>query len=96
MIRKARQNGDERANEQVALTAMHTLFVREHNRLADEITAQEPGLSGEEIYQRARLIVGAEVQVVTYKELLPLLLGPGALSPYAGYDASVNAGITSE
>ena len=86
--------GDVRANEHVALTAMHTLFMREHNRLADEIVANEPGLSGEEIYQRARLIVGAEMQVITYKEFLPLLLGPGALSPYTGYDPSVNAGIT--
>lgn len=86
--------GDVRANEHVALTAMHTLFVREHNRLADEIVANEPGLSGEEIYQRARLIVGAEMQVITYKEFLPLLLGPGALSSYAGYDPSVNAGIS--
>jgi len=85
--------GDVRANEQLGLTAMHTLFVREHNRLAEEITARDPGLSGDDIYQRARRVVGAQMQVITYEEFLPVLLGPDALSPYDGYDESVDASI---
>ncbi|NOT00509.1 MAG: hypothetical protein HOP29_07765 [Phycisphaerales bacterium] len=88
--------GDVRSNEQVALTALHTLFVREHNRLANQIHAAEPALDDEEIYQRARAIVGAQMQVITYKEWLPALIGGTALPPYTGYDPSVNAGVTNE
>jgi peroxidase len=86
--------GDIRANEQIALTAMHTLFVREHNRLCDEMA--EPGLDGEAIYQRARKIVGAQMQVITYNEFLPILLGPGAIPMYSEYDDSVNPAIGNE
>lgn len=32
--------GDVRANEQIGLTAAHTLFAREHNRLVGELTAR--------------------------------------------------------
>ena len=32
--------GDVRANEQIGLTAAHTLFAREHNRLVDELNAR--------------------------------------------------------
>jgi hypothetical protein len=85
--------GDVRANEQVGLTALHTLFLREHNRLAGVIAAARPELSGDEIYQEARRIVGAEMQVITYQEYLPALLGRKALSPYRGYDPSVDARI---
>ncbi len=92
--------GDVRANEQPGLTSLHTLFVREHNRLAREIAAAEfadrdlaEASVDEEIYQRARQIVGALVQSITYNEFLPALLGPDGLSSYAGYDSSVNPAV---
>jgi hypothetical protein len=90
--------GDVRANEQIGLTAMHTLFVREHNRLCDEIARAQtdPPLSGDEIYQRARKRVGAYMQVITYNEFLPVLLGPDALSRYSGYRPEVNPSIANE
>ncbi|MFN3149619.1 peroxidase family protein [Bremerella sp.] len=88
--------GDVRANEQVGLTAMHTLFVREHNRLADEIVTANPDLTDEEIYQQARAIVIAEIQAITYNEFLPALLGPDAIAPYQGYDQTVDPSIANE
>lgn len=85
--------GDIRVNEQVGLIAMQTLFLREHNAWADRIREDHPELADEQIYQQARAIVGAEMQVVTYNEFLPVLLGRGALRPYRGYRPQVNAGI---
>jgi len=88
--------GDVRANEQVGLTSMHTLMVREHNRLADAITAANPGMADEDVYQAARKIVGAQMQTVTYNEFLPAMLGDSAMPAYGGYDPSVNTSITNE
>lgn len=88
--------GDVRANEQIALTATHTLFLREHNGLCDTIRKAQPGLTGEEIYQRARKIVGAQMQVITYNEFLPIILGPNSIPPYEGYDPRVNPSVANE
>lgn len=85
--------GDVRANEQVGLTTMHTLFVREHNRLISELAQRQPELSGDQLYQRARRIVAAQLQVITYKEFLPLLLGEQAITDYQGYSANLDASI---
>ena len=90
--------GDIRANEQVALLTLHTLFMREHNRLAGLLAEQNPELSDEELYQKARRIVGAELQVITYREYLPALLGWFAPSPWGSrrYNPEVNPSITTE
>lgn len=88
--------GDVRANEQAGLASMHTLFVREHNRLADIISSQDYTLSDEDIYQRARKIVGAVIQKITYDEFLPAVLGDDALGSYSGYDSSIDPTIKTE
>src|SRR5262249_20055978 len=87
---------DVRANENIALTALQTLFMREHNLWADRIHAADPNLNDETIYQLARQIVGAEIQSITYNEFLPALLGPNALPAYTGYNPDVNPGIANE
>lgn len=88
--------GDVRANEQVALTAMHVLFVREHNRLAERLQSADAALDGDALYQHARAIVIAKVQRITYEEFLPLLLGENALSAYDGYDPDTEAHLANE
>ena len=88
--------GDIRANEQVGLTALHTLFLREHNRLADLIAGANPDLTGQEVFELARKIVGAQMQVITYNEFLPLLLGRDAIGPYEGYDSTIDPSIANE
>ena len=88
--------GDIRVNEQVGLTAMHTVFLREHNRLAGILASANPELGGQEIFELARKIVGALIQAISYNEFLPLLLGPDALAPYGGYDPAVDPSISTE
>ncbi|XP_056416730.1 myeloperoxidase-like [Hyla sarda] len=67
--------GDIRSNEQNMLTTFHTLFLREHNRIATQMRKLNPRWSGEMLYQETRKIVGAILQKITYKDWLPLLLG---------------------
>jgi len=85
--------GDIRSNEQPTLACMHTLFVREHNRLAGIIASRQRSLSDEQIYQRARQMVIAEIQHISYDEFLPALLGDDALGDYRGYDPRVDASV---
>ncbi len=45
--------GDVRANENIELTSMHTLFLREHNAWAAKIAKENPRLTDEQVFQRA-------------------------------------------
>lgn len=88
--------GDVRANEQAALTAMHTLFVREHNHWARQFRDANPSAAEDDTYEFARMMVGAEIQHITYREFLPLLLGPEAIPPYQGFREEVDPTIANE
>lgn len=88
--------GDVRANEQLGLTVMHTLFIREHNRLAGIIGDSNPDATAEEIFQQARRLVIAMIQHITYADWLPVLIGGDGLGDYPGYDGSVNPTIYNE
>jgi hypothetical protein len=85
--------GDVRCNEQLGLTAMHTLWMREHNRIAGLLHQQYPSMSDEDIYQTARSVVVGELQHIEFDRWIPLFLGATALPHYTGYDSTVDPRI---
>ena len=102
---KAFVAGDIRATEQPGLASIHSLFVLEHNRLATEISTQDPSLLDEELYQRARRLVIGQIQNIVYSEFLPIVLGSTKMQEYGlnlpvsgttSYDPNVNPGISNE
>lgn len=88
--------GDVRAAENIVLTSMHTLFAREHNRLADVIAEQRPYLDDDALFNEVRARVEAQMQAITFNEFLPMLVGEGAFDTYDGYDAAVDPGLSVE
>ena len=97
--RELRLAGDARANIQPGLLALHTLWLREHNAVADAARLRlqhRPELSDEMLFQVARRVVVAELQAVTFTQYLPALLGADAIPPYAGYRPEVDASISTE
>lgn len=84
--------GDVRANENLLLSAMHTIFVREHNRLCDEFKARFPSWSDEQLYQHARRYVSGMIQQITFEEWLPAM---GVHLPeYQGYNPDLDPGMS--
>ena len=102
---KAFVAGDIRATEQPGLASIHSLFVLEHNRLATQISTQDPSLLDEELYQRARRLVIGQIQNIVYSEFLPIVIGTTKMQEYGlnlpvsgttSYDPNVNPGISNE
>ena len=59
--------GDTRVNEQIHLTVLHTLYLRDHNRMALELATLNPHWNDEKIYQETRHIMAAMVLFLSYQ-----------------------------
>uniref|UniRef100_A0A8R1DTH4 Peroxidase n=1 Tax=Caenorhabditis japonica TaxID=281687 RepID=A0A8R1DTH4_CAEJA len=92
--------GDVRANEQLGLMSMHTIFMREHNRIASKLLEVNENWDGETIFQETRKIIGAMLQHITYNDWLPKILGRATydaiIGDYKGYNPDVNPTIANE
>jgi hypothetical protein len=88
--------GDVRANENSEFTALNTLLVRNHNRLAAQLAQMYPTWDDEQLYQEARTLNIATIQEITYNEFLPALMGTNAMPAYTGYDPNVDPDVSVE
>jgi len=91
--------GDVRVNEHLALTSIHTLFMREHNRIVDQLSVVNPHWDGERLFQEARKINFAIHQRIVYDEYLPKILGPQGMrqmGAYSRYNPRLNPSVTTE
>ncbi|XP_034565821.1 eosinophil peroxidase isoform X2 [Notolabrus celidotus] len=89
--------GDVRVDENIALTSLHTLFFREHNRLAGQLKRLNPHWDSETLYQEARKINGAYTQVFVFRDYLSHILGRQTLNRligrYPGYNPNIDPSI---
>ena len=83
--------GDIRANENIALTTVQTLFAREHNRIVDLLPA---ALSEQEKFDIARQLIIAIQQYITYEEFLPAL--GLKITPPSYYNPDIDPSISTE
>ncbi|XP_045767254.1 chorion peroxidase [Maniola jurtina] len=99
------ESGDNHGNQVISLTVLHTIWTREHNRIARALSALNSGWDEDTVFWETRRIVLAEYQHIIYNEWLPLLLGPKTmqmfgLTPSPGYalayDPTVNPSLAAE
>lgn len=98
--------GDGRASQIISLTALHILFAREHNRIADILSSLNPRWSDDVTFLETQRIVIAEIQHIVYNEWLPQLVGTDTMQRFSlstrengysnDYNPDVNAAVTSE
>ncbi|XP_063423837.1 peroxidase mlt-7-like [Mytilus trossulus] len=96
--------GDERVNIQPGLGSLHLVFMKEHNRIVDQLRARQPEWTDDKLFNEARKIIGAIIQHITYSEWLQNVfiddviierdLGLLPTGFFNHYDNTVNPGIT--
>ncbi|MFD6289617.1 peroxidase family protein [Streptomyces sp. NPDC060205] len=63
----------------MGLSAMHTLFAREHNAVCDALRAEYPSMNEERVYHTARLVVSALIAKIHTVEWTPAILATKAI-----------------
>ena len=85
--------GDRRIANNVALFLFHTLFLREHNRIALEISQAHPEMEDEIVFQKARHLNIAQYQNIVMNDHLKNYLGvhfDELVGQYEGYNEEID------
>ena len=92
--------GESRTSENLGLTAMQTLFMREHNRIAFQLAGVNNNWSDDQLYNEARRILLGMYQHIIYNQFIPSVIGNNPNYPalyslplnnyFTGYDPTVN------
>nr|XP_054749160.1 lactoperoxidase-like [Lytechinus pictus] len=92
--------GDKRAAIQPGQSALHTIFMRYHNQIAEQLSKMNSHWDGEQVFLETRKIVTSILQHITYNEYLPVTLGAdlmkehrltvGSGNPYRGYRSGLD------
>ena len=91
--------GDGRANENITLTAVHTIWARNHNSHVDSLVQAGFVGSAEDLFQAAKIINETEYQRVIFTDFADTLLGGMKGSGQHGHDQyfpNVDMGISQE
>jgi peroxidase len=67
--------GEGRTNENLGLVGLQMLFMREHNRIAQQLQQLNPQWNDERLFQETRKIVIGVMQNIVYSEYLPSIIG---------------------
>ncbi|XP_078483095.1 LOW QUALITY PROTEIN: salivary peroxidase/catechol oxidase-like [Ciona intestinalis] len=72
--------GDKRVNENTGLASVHTIILRKHNQIANQLHTINPAWNGKKLFDTTRAILTATEQFVTYKYFLPVIIGEEHIS----------------
>lgn len=91
-------------NEFTGLIGIETVWMREHNRIAQILSKYNPRWDDERIFLETRRIIISMLQHITYKEYLPKIIAEDLLikydlklqsnSHYTGYDSAVDPRVS--
>ena len=79
-----------RGDENVPLLSLHTLWVREHNRIAKALKKINPLWEEEDLYQNTRKIIIGMLQHIVFTKWLPNVV---RMNSYNGYNSNTNPTI---
>ena len=85
--------GDKRGDVHPAFTMVTTIFLRNHNRLAEMISLKHPGWNDEQVFQEARKFNIALWQNVVYGQWLEAMLGDLNAFEHNAYNEQVDGSI---